>query len=195
MNSFEQIHEILDQFDSDMLDETITENLKELNFPTAFLKIPIPVINGLSFMINNYVNLDAMLDNILFENDMEKDELVEKRNKIKILNNLLKQNQLQRLKTDIHILTEYYMLLCMIVIMSKDKFNDTMLAYMDKIQEVRNESEYLKSAEFTKHFHGIVEKIVEFNELKFIKPIYSRVVSNETIDYLYLWLTTNNKSN
>lgn len=193
MTAFKEINDILDQIeDTETIDDVITEQLRELEYDTLFSKVPISVINALGFLINSYVNINEMLKSLVFEDCDNQEEI---RHKTIILNNLFKTQNVNKLNVDKHILTQYYLMLCLLVVLSKDKFNDVLLAYMNEIEQQKNENEYLKCAEFSKHFYGISQKIIDFHEKKFTKPIYSRIVNSDENDYLYLWLTTDKKDN
>lgn len=188
---FEKTEEILNHIDDiEVVKKVIDDNLISLGYPSLLTQVPFEVIAALAFIVNTYINVKETLISIII-----KDEHKETKKKIMVLNDILKSSPINKLNTDKHILTEYYLILNMLIIMSKDKFNECLLSYLEHNEKNTNENEYLKVAEFSKKMNGLKDKIIYCFEKKFTKVIYSRVIHEEEQDYLYIWLTTSEKEN
>jgi len=195
--SFKRLHTILDDVDNvTLVNNLIKEGLKEFNHKTLLITIPFSVIVHISFMINSYVDVDKSIVDLYFNELEHKNH----QKKMLILNSLFKKNLFKNVKVERHLLTEYYLILCEILNKTKEKFNETLLEYMEYVENNDNEAKYLLAANFSKHLNEETNRIIYYNEQTYSKPVYSRIIyktdnkdENENEDKLFLWMTEEKK--
>ena len=195
--SFKRLHTILDDVDNvTLVNNLIKEGLKEFNHKTLLITIPFSVIVHISFMINSYVDVDKSIVDLYFNELEHKNH----QKKMLILNSLFKKNLFKNVKVERHLLTEYYLILCDILKHTKEKFNETLLEYIEYVENNDNEGKYLLAANFSKHLNEETNRIIYYNEQTYSKPVYSRIIyktdnkdENENEDKLFLWMTEEKK--